>query len=312
MPIDPITGAVVATALPAVASLFGKKKKQKQVPLETPEQRAARQALLGFSQTGRFGDFQAGAEIPLGYGDFNPTDIEQSGLSNLQNLLTSGIPDNFRLGDEALRDLLATSPEAIQSQFDPFKAQVERQIRDADTNLRRNAGFTGNLYSTNTIRGLGDIEARGQETLTSHLANLTNQALDRRLQAIPLAFQSARGQEDIRLGRIDASQRFGGLTRQLNDASIRSRDNELLRRRQELQLPIQAAQTVAGGPPPFGVPEVQQSPYQDLLGLVGQIGGNYLGNQLSINKFMNSFPRNQAPARRDLLGLSPFSYGGIQ
>lgn len=251
-----------------------------QVPLETAEQRAARKRLNKFSRTGQFGDFKAGAEVPLGYGDFGVTESEQMGLSGLQGLLRSGIPDQFRLGDEALRDMLQTDPAAIQAQFDPFKAQTQRQIDEANTALKRNAGFAGNLYSTNTIQGLGDIQARGNETLISKLAELTNSAMDRRLSAIPLAYQSGAAQEDIAMGRVDASQRYGGLTRQLNDASIKARDAELLRRRQELQLPIQAATAVAGSNVPFGVPNIpyqQQSPYMDLLNITAKLGTAFAG-----------------------------------
>jgi hypothetical protein len=250
------------------------------IAYETPEQRSARRALLEFSQTGKFGKFDAGAEVPLGYGDYRMGALEEGGLSSLQDLLRSGIPAQYRLGDEALRDILTTGPAAIDRDFEPFRAQVERSMRDADTNLRRGAGFTGNLYSTDTIRGLGDIQARGQETLTAELARLTNAAQDRRLAAIPLAYQSAAGQENLAMGRVAASQQFGGLARQLNDASIKARDTELLRRRTELQLPIQAATAVAGGPPQFGPAPVEQSPYQELLNMVGQVGGQYLGNEI--------------------------------
>lgn len=286
-------GAIAAAAAPSIISAIAGagNRKLKQQPLETPEQRSARERLMGFATTGRYGDFTAGESVPLGYGDFNVTAPEQQGLSTLQGILQGGIPQQFRMGDEALQDFLQTSPGAIESQFNPFKAQVERQIRDSNTNLKRNAGFAGNLYSTNTIKGLGDIEARGNETLTAQLANLTNEALNRRLQAIPLAYQSGEAQQALGLQQVGASQQYGALTRQLNDASIKSRDAELLRRRQELQLPIQAAQTVAGGPPQFGIPEVSQaSPYQGVLDLASQIGGQYLGNQLSINQYKRAFP----------------------
>jgi len=284
-----VWGAVAAAAVPTVLGMLQKNKRTGQVPLETAEQRAARQKLIEFANTGKFGDFEAGAELPLGYGDFDATGIEQTGLSNLQNLLKSGIPDQFRMGDAALEDILQTDPAKIQAQFDPFKAQVERQIRDSNTALKRNAGFAGNLYSTDTIRQLGDVEARGNETLISQLANLTNEAINRRLQAIPLAYESGRMKEDIQQGRISAGMTYGGLTRQLNDAKIKARDAEIQRRRSELQLPIQAAQTVAGGPPEFGIPEVKSSPYQDVLALAGQIGGQYLGNELFMGQYNRHF-----------------------
>ena len=263
-------------------SLFGNETgEMSQVPLETPEQKAARQKLLQFANTGKFGNFTAGQDIGLGYGDFNATGIENQGLSSLQNLIGSGIPDQFRLGDQALQDLLQTNPAAIEAQFNPFKAQVQRQIGESETALKRGAGFAGNLYSTNTIRGLGDIQARGNETLTSQLANLTNEALNRRLQAVPLAYQSGQAQEGIRQDRIAASQQYGGLARQLNDASIKARDSELLRRRQELGLPIQAAQSISGQSANFGVPSIQYQkadPLQDVLSIAASLGGRYLGS----------------------------------
>lgn len=285
-------GAVAAAVAPTlVSSLLGSGKKVKQEPLETPEQRAARQKLMGFANTGTFGDFTAGAEVPLGYGDFNATGIEKQGLTSLQGLLNNGIPSQYKLGDEALQDLLATSPEQIAAQFDPFKVQTQRQIEESNTALKRGAGFAGNLYSTDTIRNLGDIQARGNETLTSKLAELTNSALDRRLQAIPLAYQSAESQQNAQLQQIQASQQYGSLTRQLNDASIKARDAELLRRRQELQLPIDAAQTVAGGSSNFGVSSVSQpSPYQNVLDIASQIGGQYLGNEMAMNQYKRMFP----------------------
>lgn len=261
----------------SVASAFGKKKTS-QVPLEPPEVTAARQALYKYSQTGQYGDFTAGDEVPLGYGDFNATGIEQQGLSSLQNLLSSGIPSQYQMGDAALQNMLGSTQEQIQSQFDPFKAQTQRQITDSETALKRGAGFAGNLYSTNTIKGLGDIQARGNETLTAELARLTDSALNRQLSAIPLAYQSGMDQESIQQGRIGASQQYGGLTRQLNDASIKARDAELLRRRQELQLPIDAAKSVIGSTPQYGIPSVETNQFNDLLNMVGQIGGQYAGN----------------------------------
>lgn len=249
----------------------------KQVPLETKEQRDARRLLLSFAETGRFGDFEAGAEVPVGLGDYRMTDMEGEGLTGLQSLLRSGIPDKYRLTDDALRDVLDTSPEAIERQFQPFRAQTERQMRDAGTALKRNLSYAGDLYSTDAGRQFADLEARGNETLSAEMARLTNAALDRRLQAVPLALQSERDKEATAMGRVDASQTYGSLTRRLNDASIKARDAELLRRRQELLLPIDAASAVVNAPVQFGVPSVETSPYQDLLAMVGQLGGTALG-----------------------------------
>lgn len=276
--------------LSALPGLLGGKKTVRPEDFYTPQQLAAQSQLSNFASTGSFGKFQAGEDVGLGYGDFNVTAPEKQGLSGLQSLLSSGIPDQYKMGDAALQDLLATSPDAINKQFEPYRGLMERQVRDSNTALKRNAAFAGNLYSTDTVRGLGDIQARGNETMSAKLADLTNQALDRRLQAIPLAFQSAQGQEALNMGRIDASQRYGALTRNLNDASIKARDAEILRRRQELQLPIQAAESIAGQAG-RSFPTMSESPYQQLLGQIGGIAGSYAGNEL----FLNQYKRFMAP-----------------
>jgi len=103
---------------------------------------------------------------------------------------------------------------------------------------------------------------------------LTDAYQARKLQAIPLAYQSGNNQEALQIGRIDASQRYGGLARNLNDASIKARDAELLRRRQELQLPIQAASGVLGSP---WTPPVENNPVGDLMKIIGTIFGAKYG-----------------------------------
>lgn len=272
-------GALLGGGLGAVGGGFGlldpEEIKQNQVPLETEEQRQARKKLLDFANTGVFGKFKAGEDLGLGFGDYGITPTEQVGLTGLQDLLTSGIPAQYSLGDEALRSMLTVDPNQISATFDPYRAQVERAIRDSIKSSKRDLAYTGNLYSTKAIQDLGDVRARGNETMAGQLAELTNQALNRRLQAIPLAYQSAQAQDAQKLSRVAASQQYGALTRQLNDAAIKSRDAEILRRRQELGMPIQAAQSVIGAPVQFGVPEIttyQQSPLMDILNLVVQGG----------------------------------------
>lgn len=263
-----------------LGALDPKRSTQAQVPLETPEQTAARKKLYDFMNSGVFGAFKAGEEIPIQYGDYSMSPYEQQGQSALGDLLSSGIPDQYRLGDEALRDLLDTSPAGLEAMFQPFKDITKRNTREASDAVKRNAAFTGNLYSTNTIRNLGDVEARGNETMAAELARLTEGALNRKLGAVPLAYKSGADQEALRMGRIGASQEFGGLARNLNNARVAERNAELLRRRQELQLPINAASTVLGSNPNYGVPSVttsEPSTLMQLLQILGPTAGAVLG-----------------------------------
>lgn len=254
----------------ALSGIFGKKN----TISEPAEITNMRKLLAQFATTGQYGDFKAGEDVGLGYGDFNMTPLESQGQSALSGLLSSGIPDRFKLGDQALQDLLQTSPDAIEKQFQPFNTITDRNTQEALQSQKRAAAYGGNLYSSRTIKGLGDINAKANETKTAELARLTNAYQDRKLSAIPLAYQSGTSQENIMQNRIAASQQYGGLARQLNDASIKARDSEILRRRQELQLPIQAASNVMGA---SWTPTVSTSPYADLLKMLGTIGGAYFG-----------------------------------
>lgn len=231
---------------------------QAQVPLETPEQKKAREMLAKFMESGTFGGFTAGGDAGI---STSLTPTEQTGQTQLDKLLASGIPSQYAMGDTALKGLLTVDPAEIQAQFDPFKAQVNRQIAESNQALKRSAGFAGNLYSTNTVENLGNIATRGNETLTAQLANLTNAALDRRLQAIPLAFQSGAAQEGIALDRISSAYTYGGKSRDLANT-------EALRKRTEMTLPMQVAQGLAGNNANFGVPEIttqNPNPMMDLI-----------------------------------------------
>lgn len=241
-----------------------KKTTQDQVPLETDEQRQARQKLAQFFNTGQFGDFRAGQDIGLELGDFNPTQSETQGVGVVNDLLGT-VPEQYRLGDAALRDILETNPAAIEAQFAPFKDIVTRQTRESTDALKRNSAFARNLYSTNTVERLGDVQARSNETLASELARLTDNALNRRANAIPLAFNSAER-------RLDNAFQYGSRIRDLNNERIQARDREILRRREELQLPINAAQTVMNGNVNFGVPSVTTSTPSTLMQLLQILG----------------------------------------
>lgn len=214
--------------------LKGKEKNMEQVPLETEEQRQARVKLMDFANTGQIGDFKIGEDPGIEYGNYDMTGLEGQGQTAIQGLLN--LDPSFT---------------------DPLRAQMRRQIEESNTALKRNAGFAGNLYSTNTIRNLGDVEARGNETMMAQLANL-------------------------RMKGIDASQRYGGLSRELNNARVGERNQEILRRRAELQMPLETLATVSGTPVNFGIKNMsyrERSPYMDLLELSAKAYGDYKGGR---------------------------------
>lgn len=275
-----VAAALIGAGGSILGGVLGKKKKTSQGVLETPEQKAARQKLGSFGATGKIGGFTVGEDIGIGGGDFNASGIETKGLSRLQDLLDSGLPESFDLGKESLKDFLATSDSAIDDQFNAFKTTANRQIQDSVDATKRNQAFAGNLFSTDTFERLGDVQARGNETLIAQLAGLTDSERSRRLSATGLAFEAGSAEQNAELGQIQASQQFGDLMRQLNDQEIQRRDAEILRRRGETGLQLDALSSVAGTPSNFGIGSVSTSPYADLISMTSKLGGDAITNYL--------------------------------
>jgi hypothetical protein len=312
----------------------GGQEKVQQVPLETAEQRAARIALLDAAKNGGFGNVKFGSAVDgytpgdaltgwtpgqafqgfnagEGYGgdlgDYNLTGTESTGLSHLDELLRSGNPALFDTGSKALTDLLTGDkfdPYAANSEFSPFRTALDRETRDAQDAVKRNAAFSGNLYSTNTLRSQADVTDRANTTKASKLAELFSEYTGRKVNAIPLAFQAAQTGENINQNRIAAAMQYGGLPRTLRDTaaqrayadwqrargeqytdlnrrnaesatdSTRRRDEvstDATRRRNEQLMPLQIYGNVAGQNANFGVPEVsipKSNPYMDLLSTI--------------------------------------------
>ncbi len=253
---------------------------QDQSAFETPEQRQARQLLLQYATTGRIGDLRMGESLNMPLGDYSMSDLESAGLDRVSSDLNSGAPGQYDLGDAGLRDIMDTSEAGLDRMFSPYKALAEREQRDAEAAFTRSAGAMGNLYSTNTVKGLGDVAAKTSEINMARLADLTNNALNRKTQGIGLAYQSGRERENIAQNRLQNSFNYGGLQRSLNDAALKANYNEKLRQRQEVMGQLQGANTVSGSSVQWGVPSVsvpKENPYMEFmklaLGTVGTLKG---------------------------------------
>src|SRR5437867_3230249 len=70
-----------------------------QVPLETPEEHQARQGLLGFANTGKFGNYSAGDPYAGSFGDFGMSALENSAQGQVTNRLGS---KDFGIGDQTI------------------------------------------------------------------------------------------------------------------------------------------------------------------------------------------------------------------
>ncbi len=193
-------------------------------------------------------------------------------------------------------------------QFAPFKARVERELTDRADAFKRTASFAGNLFSSDTIQNLGDVQSRGQDVLTEQLANLANRSLDRKVSAAGTATGVSGLIEQIQQGRIASAIGFGGVERNLQNQGIAAQRGEILRRRDEELSRINAATGVLSSSPQFGVRSLnipQPSPFQGVLDLTARLGGDIIGNELSTRRgerLLDRFDRQPRQPRKPRSG----------
>lgn len=277
----PIAMAAAPAIGSLVTSMFGKKKST--TVKEDPRVSAARQKLYEFMNTGQFGDFKAGEAYTGSLGDFNPTGIESASLGKLGEFVSGTNPALFSQGESTLTDLLSTDrfdPFSATGEYAPFKQNIEKQLGEGATRLKRNAAFSRSLYSGNTVKQLGKLEEEGQNQLTGKLAELYDQFVGRKINAIPQAFAAAGQEQDMAAQRLGAGFQYGGLERDLGNQEAQSKLAEFVRQRGEMTMPINAAQSVMGsGFSEFKLPGAA-NPLTETLGNYGQVGIQELIRQM--------------------------------
>jgi hypothetical protein len=235
---------------------------------------------MQYAQTGKIGNITAGEDAGITAGNYDLSGLEKSGLAGLDARMAAGQPEMYGVADQGIRDLMNTTPEGLDAMFSPYKALAEREGQTAADALKRNSGFAGNLYSSSTIRGLGDVAAKTGETNMATLAGLTEGALNRKAQAIGLAQTSGSLSEETARNRSSDALTYGGLERTLNNQRVEEANAEKLRRRAEVMGQLDRANQVSGANVPFGVESTQvakPNPYMDFLQLIVSAGSQYAG-----------------------------------
>lgn len=254
-----------------------------QVPLEDPTQAAARNNLLKFSQTGTMGNYTAGTPYTGSLGDFGVTSLENAGLGQIGSRLTAGPSALNTAGTSSLLDLLNTdkfNPLNQTGMVSGLTGAIDYNTKLATDAAKRDAGYTGNLYSTDAVRNLGNVEAQGANTKATTLANLYSQYMSQKLGAIPQAFAADQQNQTNQRANVDQAMTYGGLTRNLNTAEDQANYSEFQRQQQEKQGQVTAATNLAGSNVPYGVPSVSvpnNNPWTQVLSLLAQFGGKAAG-----------------------------------
>jgi len=243
-----------------------------QGPLETPEQKKARRKLLR----------RAGQDPTYtgSLGDFEMTDAENAGAARLASLMERGRPGVMDAGISTLTDFLTTDrfdPTARGGEFEGFLADSRRSRDRGVAGVKNAASFAGNLYSSDTMRSLGDVEAQTEINRQNKLAELSDKYVSRKLSAVPFALEAGKTLHGMDLADINAAYTYGGLPRMLNTAEDQAAYQEFIRGQGVTDSRLGA---VAGGPPQFGVGSYTMpstgGPWDRVADMLAYGGGNLL------------------------------------
>lgn len=263
------------------------------------EKIAALQKLLEFGQTGKMGNFTAGQQYGGALGNYSLTPTEMAATSALYSSLMSGTPQGIQSGDSALMSLYKNIPSyfdvsSLKPSLDSgilsaYRDQADLQTKRGFDAIKRNAGFAGNLYSTDTIRNMGDYQAQSNADFNSKFSdlvyNLNNNYMNLAANAkqneynatanlIPQFFNSATTNEGIQSSRIANAFNYGGLQRTVADSQAKDAYNAWLTSRGEYQTQLDAFRTLAGSSKDG---YLQNSKWSTLLNALASIGGRVAG-----------------------------------
>jgi hypothetical protein len=158
-------------------------------------------------------------------GSYDMTDPEAAGQKSLRNLISGGIPEIMGIGQEELKKLFNTDTYDPRKDelYKNFKKGILAETEEEKNAYKRDSAAFGNLYSTNTMNKLGEIEQAGRGLLADKITELTDKFVTNKLNAIPIALNAGQMEEDVNTGRISLSQMYGSLQRELEDAHAKDK-----------------------------------------------------------------------------------------
>jgi len=212
-------------------------------PALTEEQKQILSMLGNYGKTGYLGDQNMEYQGTLG--NYSKSGMEGAAQNKLLGYVTGAQPQigsSFGVGQSALNKLIAGDyydPLNDGGAYKGYKESVMRELGESKARAKRDAAVGGNLYSTNTVNKIGDLEAQAVNNMTNKTADLYQNYVNQRVNAIPQAMsyglqEGQFNQNNQRLG-IDAAgaaMSAGALDRALADQKAKDAYNNFLQNRQ--------------------------------------------------------------------------------
>ncbi len=202
---------------------------------------------------GRAGEAYPG-QLTAGLSEF-----EQLGLGTLGDYLSSELPTEGGLFQAAKGELLKT----LEGGYDPNESQywqayqqnVQRLAQEAQDKINAQTSARDKYFGGGRIAVSGELQETVTGNLQQELGRLFEAERERRLGAVDPAMRLTTFEELAPLARVEASQQFGGLPRQIEQGGLDRNYNEWIRQLNDLGIPLDVATGLATYKADFWAPE---------------------------------------------------------
>jgi hypothetical protein len=269
-------GTVVGGSLGALGGFSSKKKNQTISPEQMmPEWQKNLGSQLGSWVSNNLGNYTPGQAYTGSMPNLQMSGLENLGTDLATKFAQGNMGELFGAGKQQILDTLGgkyananTSPY-IQSLSNLSKINLQ----DALDQTRASRGALGNYYSTQTVKGEGDVANKSQAQLNSLIGQWMQNERQNQLGAASTAANM--GQWET-MAPMQAAFQYGGLQRTIDQADYENRYRDFERQRSELsQLPGMALQTYQSNPMYgfMGMNAPQSNASGDLMSLLGGASG---------------------------------------
>lgn len=223
---------------------FSKKTKTK--PLILPEQRDFLKTGLEESTPGALERLERAGEPYSGELTAPMTGIEKGGLDTLEGWLGSDMPSDDPLFGMARGEYEKTLGSdyydpAEGQYYQAYQQNIKRELQEAKDRLAAKTSARDQFYSGGRVAGEAELEETAMGKLIETLGLLTERERDKRLGVIPSALDLISQGEAYPLQRVNASQEYGGLEREIEQAGLDRQYQEFMRQMQDLGIPLDVA-----------------------------------------------------------------------
>lgn len=161
----------------------------------------------------------------------NPTTQETAGLGLLSKYLSEGDDANLTAAAKVNADTLSGAYDPYSSEYySRMKANLEKERLQNVAKTKQTAAKYGYRTSSGENTRLAQVGENTANKVSDLIASLQQQERANQLASVPYAAQIAAAKQSQAVGKIGASQQYGGLTRSLQGTGY----NDFLRQQSEL------------------------------------------------------------------------------